>query len=55
MCVAGYLFSSEQCLNLDREWAEALTFFGVSQFHAVDCAHGKGEFSVLSLAPVPRV
>lgn len=48
VCVAGYLFSEQQALHIDREWAEALRDFGISHFHAVDCAHGKKEFSLLT-------
>jgi len=48
MCVAGYLFDGKQCLHLDREWVDALRTFGVTRFHAVDCAQGVGEFSSLS-------
>jgi hypothetical protein len=47
MCVAGYLFTEEQALHLDREWAETLTEFGLSCFHMADCAHGVKEFSNL--------
>jgi len=47
MCVAGYLFTAEQALHLDREWGEALAQFGLTHFHAADCAHRVGEFSAL--------
>lgn len=47
-CVAGYLFESEQADRLDKEWIEALTEYGISYFHAVDCAHGIKEFKKLS-------
>ena len=47
-CVAGYLFESNQALHLDREWREILGKFGLNHFHAVDCAHGKGDFAALS-------
>ncbi len=48
MCVAGYLFETEQAKRLDLEWAEALSDFGITHFHAAPCAHGVGEFSVLN-------
>jgi hypothetical protein len=44
MCVSGYLFSSEQAVRLDLEFAEALAECGVKSFHAVDCAHGVEDF-----------
>jgi hypothetical protein len=47
MWVAGYLFTAENALQLDREWAETLTEFGVSCFHMADCAHGVRMFSNL--------
>jgi len=48
MCVAGYLFDSDQAFRLDQEWGATLADFGLSHFHAVDCAHGKGEFESLT-------
>lgn len=48
MCVAGYLFKTEQVIHLDREWLEALDQFGLTCFHAADCAHGVREFEKLN-------
>jgi len=48
MCVVGYLFTAEQALHLDREWAATLDQFGLDHFHAADCAHGVGPFSALN-------
>ncbi len=48
VCVAGYLYEAEQARRLDDEWRGVLSKFGVTHFHAVDCAHRKGEFSVLT-------
>lgn len=50
ICVAGYLFQADQAVRLDEEWAEMLSSFGVTCFHAADCAHAVGEFSRLTPA-----
>jgi hypothetical protein len=50
MCVAGYLFTAENALHFDREWGEALKEFGLTHFHAADCAHGREETEALSRA-----
>ncbi len=44
MCVAGYLFSPEQCRRFDQEWAEVLEEFSLRYFRMSECAHGTGEF-----------
>ena len=38
ICVAGYLFETEQAIRLDQEWAEVLSCFGLTHFHAHHCA-----------------
>jgi hypothetical protein len=48
ICVAGYLFTAEQAVHLDREWKQALEEFEVSHFHAADCGNGFGEFKPLA-------
>jgi hypothetical protein len=48
VCVAGYLFTTEQAWHLDREWTSTLSKFGVSHFHATECGNGYGEFSQLT-------
>jgi Protein of unknown function (DUF3800) len=48
VCVAGYLYEAEQALRLDDEWREILQQFGLTHFHAVDCAHRVGEFAAIS-------
>jgi Protein of unknown function (DUF3800) len=48
VCVAGYLFDSEQAFHLDREWVEVLKEFGLSHFHAHHCAHRILEFKGMS-------
>jgi len=47
ICVAGYLFATEQAKHLNREWGETLEEFGVSAFHATDCGNGRGQFKHL--------
>jgi hypothetical protein len=44
ICVAGYLLTAEQALRLDLEWAELMSDFGLTHFHAHDCARKINEF-----------
>jgi hypothetical protein len=45
VCVAGYVFETEQVVRFNVEWQEVLDQFGLKFFHMVDCAHGTGEFA----------
>jgi hypothetical protein len=45
LCVAGYIYQKEDCLNLDWQWREALNEYGLPYFRMVDCAHGNGVFA----------
>src|SRR5260370_12039592 len=44
MCVAGVLYDRKAMKLLDSVWRKELAAAGVRYFHAVDCAHRKGEF-----------
>lgn len=44
MCVAGYLFSPQQCRKFDQEWLEVLEEFNLPYFRMSDCAHATGVF-----------
>jgi hypothetical protein len=44
MCVAGYLFSPEQCRKFDEEWAEVLREFELPYFRMSECAHATRAF-----------
>jgi Protein of unknown function (DUF3800) len=44
MCVAGYLFTSEQCRRFDQEWSEVLREFDLPYFRMSECAHATGVF-----------
>jgi hypothetical protein len=44
LCVAGYLFHSEQAKALCADWTAVLRPYGLPYFHMVDCAHGAGIF-----------
>jgi hypothetical protein len=48
MCVAGYLFSSDQASKGRQEWDAVLERYGVPYFHMTDCAHGAGVFKRIS-------
>ena len=48
LCVAGYIYQKEDCLNLDWQWKEVLDQYGLPHFRMVDCAHGNGPFAKLS-------
>ena len=48
VCVAGYLFETEQARKLDEEWSEALSRFGVRRFHSTECSNRAGEFKDLT-------
>jgi Protein of unknown function (DUF3800) len=45
LCVAGFMFTADQCLAFEKEWAAALDASGIKVFHTVDYAHSKGEFA----------
>jgi hypothetical protein len=42
-CVAGYLFTADQCLRFETEWKQALDDYAIPHFHMADCANG-GKF-----------
>jgi hypothetical protein len=44
MCVAGYLFTKDQCRKLDQEWLAVLEKHHLPHFHMMSCAHGTGVF-----------
>src|SRR6185436_1413626 len=48
LCVAGFVFTSEQCLKLDEKWLAVLERYGLPYFHMVDCAHGNPPFDKLT-------
>lgn len=48
LCVAGYLYTKDNRLKLDKEWGIALQRFNLPYFHMVDCAHGNLPFDKLS-------
>lgn len=43
--VAGWMGEREQWVHFEREWSEALLYFGVSSLHMRDFAHSRGEFA----------
>ena len=45
LCVAGYLFRSDQAKALCDDWAGVLAPYELPYFHMVDCAHGAGVFA----------
>ncbi len=45
MCVAGYVFSAEQCRRFDQEWLEVLEEFNLPYFRMSECAHASGAFT----------
>jgi Protein of unknown function (DUF3800) len=47
LCVAGYLYQKDDCLNLDWQWKEVLDQYDLPFFHMVDCAHGNKPFDKL--------
>jgi len=47
LCVAGYIFESDRCLQFDREWREMLADFRLPFFHRVACEHGDPPFDKL--------
>lgn len=44
VAVAGFLASSGQWIELERNWREACSAFGVSALHMREFAHSKGEY-----------
>jgi len=44
LCVAGYVFHSDQAKALCDDWSAVLKPYGLPYFHMVDCAHGAGVF-----------
>jgi Protein of unknown function (DUF3800) len=48
LCVAGYLFDKEGCLELDSEWKAVLDEYSLPFFRMSDCAHRTGPFKSLS-------
>jgi len=43
--VAGFIAKSEQWIEFERNWQEALSHYGVSRLHMREYAHSIGEFS----------
>jgi hypothetical protein len=43
-CVAGYWAESDEWTKLGNAWSVALADEGLAEFHARDCAHGRGHF-----------
>jgi len=50
MCVAGYLFDSDQCKRLTEDWSQTLRSNGLAYFRMSECANGTGEFKNLPMA-----
>ena len=48
LCVAGYIFLEEDIGPFEVEWKVMLEKYGLRFFHAVECAHGKGDFKALT-------
>jgi hypothetical protein len=44
LCVAGYLFNSEQCKRFDEEWLAVLEEFSLPYFRMSECIHATGAF-----------
>jgi hypothetical protein len=49
LCVAGYLYDPNGCLELDREWKAVLDEYELPFFRMCACAHGNPPFDHLSL------
>ena len=48
LCVAGYIFTKENAVELSGEWRAMLDTWQLPFFRMVDCAHGNGHFKRLS-------
>jgi hypothetical protein len=46
--LGGYLLRSEEALFLEEKWQKAVRKARVPYFHMVDCAHGSGEYKLVS-------
>jgi hypothetical protein len=44
MTMAGYLFETSRISDFSEMWHQRLHKLGLSYFHMVDCAHGKGDY-----------
>jgi hypothetical protein len=44
LCIAGVFYTRKGLTRLDHAWRRELREAGVAAFHAVDCAHLRGEF-----------
>lgn len=53
LCVAGYIFTKENRIQLDEEWAPVLAFYELPFFRMSACAHGNWPFDKLS--PTERI
>jgi hypothetical protein len=49
LCLAGYLFDKEGCLQLDSEWKAVLDEYELPFFRISACAHGTGPFTDLTM------
>jgi hypothetical protein len=47
-CVAGYVFDTDKCRQLDTAWAATLTRFNLPYFRMSACAHGNPPFDRLT-------
>jgi hypothetical protein len=52
LVIAGYVAPEQSWRTLRRRWTSLLENFGIREFHAVDCEHGRGEF--LGMSPRRR-
>jgi hypothetical protein len=48
LCVAGYLFDKEKCIELDRKWEDLLGRFSLPYFRMSSCAHQQKPFNHLT-------
>lgn len=50
LVVAGYLFESQNLVEMDREWRKVLEKYQLPYFHMCDCAHGNDIYKQLSMS-----
>ena len=44
-CIAGYWATAQAWERFETAWNDKLAEVGLTEFHATDCEHGKGEFA----------
>jgi hypothetical protein len=49
LCVAGYIFDKDSCVELDTKWCEVLSKFKLPFFRMSACAHGTKPFDRLTI------